>query len=109
MHARALAPTKAGAEVPAKALPLPWHADNWCSVRGPQHPCLAPAQLVPALPLACRPNMLCGTHIAPVGCIPQQHYAPAFRAYAGEPVPTIHLELCDQCSIIISFSNNIII
>ena len=103
MHARALAPTKAGAKVPAKALPLPWHADNWFSVRRPQ-PCLAPAQLVPALPLACRPNMLCGIHIAPVGCIPQQHYAPAFRAYAGEPVPTVHLELCaivNQYSIII--------
>ena len=99
MHARALAPTKAGAKVPAKALPLPWHADNWCSDvirRGPQ-PCIAPAQLVPALPLAHWP----AGHKAPLGCIPQQHYASAFRAYAGEPVPTIHLELCDQYSIII--------
>ena len=92
MHAQALASTKAGAKVPAKALPLPWKAEDWSLLHGPQ-PCLAPAQPVPALPVAChcQPSRM---RIAPVGCIPHQHYALAFYTYAGAAVPPVHFELC---------------
>ena len=100
MHAQcqALASTKAGAKEPAKKLPLPWKAEDWALLHGPK-PRIAPAQLVPALPVGpshglrqhswCQPS---GMHIAPIGLIPQQHYAPAFRAYVGT-VPTVHFEL----------------
>ena len=94
MHAQALGSTQAGAKVPGEDLIAPWDAEDWVRrvVQAPQE-CLAPAQLVPALPEPCRcqPSRM---HVAPVGCIPQQHYALAFYTYAGAEVPPVHFELC---------------